>query len=982
MRGAFDIRASKLNDGFVASWREITATVMQQKQAEAAIGQLNRDLLNRVAELQTLLDTIPVGIAIASDPNCATVQCNAYLRQLLDVSPGANISKSAPPHEQPAYRVFRNEQEIPADDLPMQVAARQGVDMRDIEFDILLPDGTARQLLAYAAPLRGDNDELRGSVGAFLDITERNQFTAALQASQQRYQNLAEAMPQMVWTADATGAVNYWNQRWYEYSGLGEAESMGLAGVSTIHPDYRDRTLEKWGQSVSREEAFEMEYRIRRWDGAYHWFISRGIPTKDHQGKITGWIGTITDIDHQKRLEEQLRLVLQAVDGLIFDFDLLTNEVYRSEKLFDLIGVHPQDAPLSATWWRERIHPDDMARLQGKLPELLASPNYLYEAEYRVRHEDGHWVDVWERGCLVRDEQEQVIRVIGSTVDISERQAALRDRKQAELALQERNQHIQLLYETSRDLLSSFQPLALVDSIFKKLQDLMGVDVYLSYLLDEQQQKLYLTFYGGISQEVAQQIESLEIGKAICGTAAQQRCQIVQGDIQQSDDPKLALARSLGLTACASQPLIAQGKLFGTLSFGSLSRTQFTPAEQSLFQAICDQIAIALERSQLLTSLQQQTEKLTRVNRIKDEFLAVLSHELRSPLNPILGWTRLLQKQKLTPAKTIEALATIERNAKLQTQLIDDLLDIAKILRGKLTLEIAFVDLVFVIEAAIDTVRTSALAKNIILHQVLPQIGQVAGDAVRLQQVVWNLLSNAIKFTPHNGRVDIRLERVGDQAQLTVTDTGKGIKSDFLPHIFESFRQEDASTTRQFGGLGLGLAIVRQLVEAHGGTITADSPGEGLGATFTLHLPLANVEPEVPRSAAVFAQEADLTGIRVLIVDDEPDARELIAVMLTQYGAQTMTVTSAKEVLSTLESFQPNILVSDIGMPDIDGYSLIRQIRTLPTTKGGQIPAIALTAYAGEIDSQQAIAAGFQQHLTKPVDQEMLIKAITYLLHL
>ncbi|MFB2839303.1 ATP-binding protein [Floridanema evergladense] len=252
----------------------------------------------------------------------------------------------------------------------------------------------------------------------------------------------------------------------------------------------------------------------------------------------------------------------------------------------------------------------------------------------------------------------------------------------------------------------------------------------------------------------------------------------------------------------------------------------------------------------------------------------------------------------------------------------------------------------------------------------------VSGDAARLQQVIWNLLSNAIKFTPNGGQVNIWLDRVGNEAEITVRDTGKGIRSDFLPHIFESFRQEDASTTRRYGGLGLGLAIVRQLVEAHGGTITADSPGEGKGATFTVRLPLLNVEPESIQIEEECDREVNFSGLRVLIVDDEPDASELLTVMLTQYGAEVMSVSSAAQVLANLESFQPDVLVSDIGMPDVDGYSLIEQIRALPAEKGGQVPAIALTAYAREEDYQRAIASGYQCHITKPFNLEELLKAV------
>ncbi|MEB3182394.1 MAG: response regulator [Nostocaceae cyanobacterium] len=388
-----------------------------------------------------------------------------------------------------------------------------------------------------------------------------------------------------------------------------------------------------------------------------------------------------------------------------------------------------------------------------------------------------------------------------------------------------------------------------------------------------------------------------------------------------------------------------------------------------------------IERERILQLKQAALAEAERINRIKDEFLAILSHELRSPLNPILGWTKLIKTGRLDETKTAAALDTIERNAKLQTQLIDDLLDMARILRGKLSLESSPVSLSLVIESALDTVKTAANAKSIIIHPVLPDIGQVAGDAVRLQQVVWNLLSNAIKFTPDGGRVDIRLERVDNQAQLKVSDTGKGIHPNFLPYIFESFRQEDTSVTRNYGGLGLGLAIVYQLVEAHGGTITAASPGEGKGATFTVRVPLLKTKLKSNQPPKWELSELDLTGVRVLTIDDEPDSRELLSALLSASGAVVMTVTSAAEFLSALESFSPDILVSDIGMPGVDGYSLLKQVRSLPPERGGQIPAIALTAYAGEIDQQRAIAAGFQIHISKPVEPEQLLTSIAELLH-
>ncbi|MDZ8261350.1 response regulator [Nostoc sp. ChiQUE01b] len=390
--------------------------------------------------------------------------------------------------------------------------------------------------------------------------------------------------------------------------------------------------------------------------------------------------------------------------------------------------------------------------------------------------------------------------------------------------------------------------------------------------------------------------------------------------------------------------------------------------------------------NQLMISLQQQTEQAQQANRIKDEFLAVLSHELRSPLNPILGWARILQTSHQDAAKTQYALETIERNAKLQAQLIEDLLDVSRILQGKLSLNTVPVGLTFTIKAALETVRLAAEAKSIQIQTIFePNVGQVLGDSGRLQQVVWNLLSNSIKFTSQGGQVEVRLESIKDEVdthpveytQITISDTGKGISSDFLPYVFDYFRQADGTTTRKFGGLGLGLAIVRHLVELHGGTVQAASSGEGQGAVFTVKLPL------IPASKLHQVNTGDrnrsdlnLNGLQALLVDDDKDSREFIAFILEQYGAQVTEADSAHDALSNLGQAKFDLLISDIGMPDMDGYTLIRQIRKQSPDQGGEIPAIALTAYAGEIDRQQALAAGFQQHISKPIELEVLIQAI------
>ncbi|MEH2181299.1 ATP-binding protein [Nostoc sp.] len=392
------------------------------------------------------------------------------------------------------------------------------------------------------------------------------------------------------------------------------------------------------------------------------------------------------------------------------------------------------------------------------------------------------------------------------------------------------------------------------------------------------------------------------------------------------------------------------------------------------------------ERDRLLELEQAARTEAERANRIKDEFLAVLSHELRSPLNPILGWAKLLQTREFEPTALKKAIATIERNAQLQAQLIEDLLDVSRILQGKLNLKMLPVNLVLVIEGGLETVRLAAEAKNIQIQTLLnASFGQVLGDSGRLQQVIWNLLSNAVKFTPEGGKIDIQLECVDAQAQITVSDTGKGISPEFLPYVFEYFRQADSTITRKFGGLGLGLAIVRHLVELHGGTIRAESLGEGQGAIFRVRLPLIKKDLTPKQNIEIAALNTSpgaeiLAGIQILVVDDDNDTRDFHTFVLEQAGAMVTAVTSAKEALQVLAESEPNMLLSDIGMPEMDGYMLMRQVKALQANQAKQIPAIALTAYAGEVNQQQALESGFHKHLSKPVEPDELVKAIATLI--
>ncbi|HEY9748393.1 MAG TPA: response regulator [Allocoleopsis sp.] len=408
-----------------------------------------------------------------------------------------------------------------------------------------------------------------------------------------------------------------------------------------------------------------------------------------------------------------------------------------------------------------------------------------------------------------------------------------------------------------------------------------------------------------------------------------------------------------------------------------------------LLTNITEQKRAEAERIQLLNREQQARAEAEAANRVKDEFLATLSHELRSPLNAMLGWTRLLNTRKFDAATTARAMETIERNARSQAQLVEDLLDVSRIIQGKLRLNVRPIELKSIIEAAIETAGPAAEAKEIRLQSVLDSTsGCVAGDSDRLQQVIWNLLSNAIKFTPKGGRVHVRLERVHSHIEVSVSDTGQGISPDFVPYVFDRFRQADSSITRSYSGLGLGLAIVRHLIELHGGTVEAYSPGPGEGSTFIIKLPLIPVRIEEKDTQRIhptvgqgvsFSDPPSLKGVRVLIVDDEADARSYLVAVLEQCEAEVIAATSAQEALELLLAKQPHVIVSDIGMPEEDGYSLIRRIRALSADQGGAIPAVALTAYARAEDRTKVIAAGFQIHIPKPVEPAELATVVASL---
>jgi PAS domain S-box-containing protein len=623
-------------------------------------------------------------------------------------------------------------------------------------------------------------------------------------------------------------------------------------------------------------------------------------------------------------------------------------ELFEASRKDELIGIN------GATLHRSPFTPEQRDHILAN----MQTGAWMGEIEYLTRRGQPFWGNLAAKAIQLGDRTVHLVRI----TDITQQQTALLERQQSEMALRETQTQLQ-------------QQLAEIEAIYQSAPiGLNFIDTHLRFVRINQR----LAEMNGLPVEAHLGRTVREVLPALADAAESLLHQILE-----TGEPLLNV-EIVGETP--AQPGVPRTWVE---SFFPLKDGDRIIGISTVCEEITERRQAEIEREQLLEREQSARLAAEQANRVKDEFLAVLSHELRSPLNPILGWAKLLQGQKLDQNKTQQALETIERNAKLLVQLIDDLLDMARIMQGKLVLNLEPILLSDSIAAAAETVRFAAESKLVDLKVLLgSNLQPIEGDAVRLQQVIWNLLSNAVKFTPSEGRVVVRLEQDDTHVQIQIEDTGKGISPEFLPHIFERFQQQDISTARQFGGLGLGLAISRQLVELHGGTITAHSLGEEQGATFTVRLPLMRSLSQSTLSTTLATQTTDLRNVRVLVVDDDLDSLELIKALLEQEGMVVTTVASAKQAMNVLTQNQVDVLVSDIGMPEIDGYELLRQIRRLSAKQEQMIfrtaslspKTIALTAYAGEKNQKQAFDAGYDIHLSKPIEQKILISAIATLI--
>ncbi|ACC84622.1 PAS domain S-box protein [Nostoc punctiforme] len=788
------------------------------------------------------------------------------------------------------------------------------------------------------------------------EIAQRQQLEVILKDSEERLRLALDVSQMGLWDWNILTNQVIWSENYELLFGLIPSSFDGPYETfqKCVYPEDKQSVMQGIGQALAQKTDYNDEFRIIRSDQSVHWISAKGKFIYDEQGQAVRMIGVCMETTVCKQAEESTRelttqvqeqanilnAILTASVDHIYIFNRRGCYQYVSSDAASILGFQPQDI-VGKTLQDLDLPTDLVEQVDNQLKAVIKTGQPIKDECKYVTADGVHYYEYII--TALRNLNQSIEGVIIVSRDITEH-------KRAEKSLRESEARFRRLFESN-----------LIGVAF------WNVD---GFVIDANDAFLQLA---GYTHE-----EFTLLGKVNWQ-------EFTPIEYKYLDDRAILEVQTTGVSKIYEKEYIHRNGKRVPIVLGIALLNDSQEHGVAFVLDITDRKLAEKECDRLLQCERTARQEAEIANQIKDEFLAVLSHELRTPLNPILGWSKMLRTRKFDQQTTNRALETIERNAKLQTQLIEDLLDVSRILQGKLNLNICPVNLVMVVEAALETVRLAAQAKSIQIQTIFDaSLGQVMGDPNRLQQVVWNLLSNAVKFTPTGGRVGIRLMEASNQIQIQVSDTGKGINPDFLPYVFDYFRQADGTTTRTFGGLGLGLAIVRKVVEMHGGKVQAESPGDGLGATFTVEVPLLvrseQVRREENESLDSQPESSLLSDTQILVVDDEPDIRDLVSFILQDYGVQVTAVSSAQEALQALSESIPDVLISDIGMPRTDGYMLIREVRSRSPQEGGRVPAIALTAYAGEMNQQQALAAGFQMHISKPVDPDVLVKAIVDLI--
>ncbi|HEY7508650.1 MAG TPA: ATP-binding protein [Vicinamibacteria bacterium] len=824
-----------------------------------------------------------------------------------------------------------------------------------------------------------------------------------------------------IFMLDAEGHISSWNPGARRLKGYEADEILGQH-FSVFYPPERPRPqIQAELTTAVREGQYQEEgWRVRK-DGTQFWADVTITPVRDRQERLVGFAKVTRDLTARRAAEDQ-RIQLAAERVAHAETQRLNDQLHQANEQLRLVfggiteGIIVQDAAgrivlANDTGARLCGYPSAAALIAAPVadvlsrfeildengdpfpPERLPARRVLHGGEERAEavmrtRLKGSPVDRWSlsKAAPLRDPQGNVAMAISIFEDVTERRNVL--------------ERLRFLSEAGEMLSSSLvhdDTLAAVARLsVPRIADWCTVDLF-----DERGQvkRLAVAHVDPAKVAWARDLEArypvrLDAPHGVGSVLRTGRSELVSDVTDQmlqagaEDAEQLRILRRLEVRSYICVPMVARDRIIGALTLLATGESGRRYDEQDLAMAelLGRRVGLAVENARLYTQTQAALSQVTEISRLKDEFLATLSHELRTPLNAIVGWASMLKGGSLAPDVARRGIETIDRNAALQSRLIADILDVSRIITGKVRLNVRAVHPLTAIEQAVDTIRPTADAKDVTIHTILdPSAGPISGDEERLQQILWNLLSNAVKFAPKGGRVQVRLEAVNSHIRITVEDNGPGIEQGFLPHLFERFRQADSSSTRAHGGLGLGLAIVRHLVELHGGRVRAANRDDGTGAVFTVQLPrrpvlAADAAPAGLRHPAVSpvaaGMEASLQGTRLMVVDDEEDARDLLGVSLEQSGAEVRKVGSADEVMAQLPAYRPHVLLADIEMPGKDGYSLLQMVRRLPPDQGGLTPAIAITAYAGVEDRIRALAAGFDLHLPKPVQLDELRIAV------
>ena len=795
---------------------------------------------------------------------------------------------------------------------------------------------------------------------------------------------IVESSDDAIVSKDLNGVITSWNTAAERIFGYTAAEAIGQS-IRMIIPADRQQEEDFVLRTIRAGRVVHHYETIRqRKDGSPIPISLTVSPIYDDAGVVIGASKIARDITERKegeRAANRLAAVVESSDDAIVSKDLngiITSWNRAAERMFGYTSAEAVGRSI------RMIIP---AELQGEEDDVLArirAGGIVDHFETRRVRKDGSDILISLTVSPIRDDGGVVIGASKIARDITERARLLAAAREQQLVTQR-------LSDVGAIVAGSLDQDAIVQRVTDAATALTRAEfgAFFYNVVDRQSGESYMLYtLSGVPKEAfadfPQPRATAVFAPTFHGHGAVRLDDVTKDPRYGKNAPYHGMPSGhLPVRSYLAVPVkAASGDVLGGLFFGHSQVGMFTEQHEQLATGVAAWAAVALENARLYHEARE-------ADRLKDEFLAVLSHELRTPLNAIVGYSRLLRGGVLTGEKADRGLETLDRNASALTQIVEDVLDVSRIVTGKIRLDVQPVELPLVVHNAVATVQPAADAKGVRIQTIVdPRVGPVSGDPDRLQQIIWNLLSNAVKFTPKNGRVQVRVERVNSHIDIVVSDSGIGIKPDFLPYVFERFRQADAGTTRKTGGLGLGLSIVRNIAEMHGGTVHASSEGENKGATFRVRLPMMIVEPQAfiearehPRTQKTAPPEAlgNLHGVRVMAVDDEEDALGLLRIVLESAGAEVITVSSPGAALDAVATASPDVLVVDLGMPDMDGFDFIARIRASSNAAVRDIPAAALTAFARSDDRTKALRAGFEMHLAKPVDPGELVASVATL---